>query len=122
MRTIILFVLLLFLGFQAEAKYSQTCTVKYKTQKGWSKNYTVTVTFLTGSELNEATGTYNYTGFSVYGVIFWSKGQATVIKISSFLSCGSEVSQSCITNNILNLNGNDQDGDKWEICTSNYCY
>jgi len=65
MRNIILFVLILFLSFPAEARYSQTCTVKYQANDGWSKNYTVTFLFLTGRELNEATSSYNYSGYFV---------------------------------------------------------
>jgi hypothetical protein len=127
MRTILLrlcFLLFITLGinFVAEAKYKQTCIVRYMTEDGWSKKYTVEVTFLTGSELNEATSSYKYSTYSVYAVIFWGKGQASVIKLSGYFSCGSEVEKSCITNTYSDLKGKDQDDDEWKICVGDYCF
>jgi hypothetical protein len=61
------------------------------TKEGWSKKYTVDVTFISGSELNEATNSFKYSSFSIYAVIFWSQEQVTLIKLSSFLTCGTEV-------------------------------
>jgi hypothetical protein len=110
------------LSFIAEAKYTQTCTARYMTENGWSKKYTVDVNFLSGSELNQATNTYNYSTYSVYAVIFWGKGQASVIKLSSYLMCGSEVDKNCIRSSITDLKGNDQDGDEWKICVGDYCF
>jgi hypothetical protein len=104
------------------AKYTQTCQVKYSTTNGWSKKYTVEVNFLTGSELNTATNSFNYSSYSTYAAIFWGEGKATIIKLSSYLSCGMEVSKSCITSSIMDLKGKDQEGDEWNICTGNYCY
>jgi len=112
----------LFLNFKAEAKYTQTCVVRYMTQEGWSKKYTVDVTFISGSELNEATNSFKYSSFSVYAVIFWGEGQASVIKLSTFLSCGTTVDKNCITNTISDLKGKDQDDVEWKICVSDYCY
>ena len=104
------------------AKYRRTATIKYKKEYGWSKTYTVEVNFLTGYELNQATSTYNYDMYSVYAVIFWDKNQATVIKLKTFLLCGTEVTEDCIDNSITDLEGTDQDGDKWNICISTYCF
>jgi hypothetical protein len=92
------------------------------TENGWSKKYTVDVTFLTGNELNQATKTFDYSTYSVYGVVFWDKGQATIIKISTTLFCGMETDKSCIQNAVGNIKGIDQDGDEWKICASDYCY
>jgi hypothetical protein len=113
---------ILLLCFKAEAKYTQTCVARYMTQEGWSKKYTVDVTFISGSELNEATNSFKYSSFSVYAVIFWGEGQATVIKLSTFLSCGTTVDKNCITNTIGDLKGKDQDDDEWKICVSDYCF
>ncbi|MNK96494.1 hypothetical protein D3C87_1167770 [compost metagenome] len=119
-----LFLLMAFtlLTLKAEAKYNQTCIVRYTTEEGWSKKYTVDVTFISGTELNEATNSYKYSSYSIYGVIFWGEGRASVIKISNFLSCGSEVTKSCITNTYGDIKGKDQDDDEWKICVSDYCY
>jgi hypothetical protein len=77
---------------------------------------------MSGSELNMATKTFKYDSYSTYAIIFWDKGEATVIKISSFTGCGSEVKQSCITNKVSNLVGEDQLGRTWEVCIKTYCY
>jgi len=76
---------------------------------------------LSGSELNKATRTINYSNFSTYAVIFWDKDEASVIKISSFTNCGSVVTQKCIVNSFSNLDGEDQKGRGWQICTKTYC-
>lgn len=106
----------------ADAKYTHTCGVRYKKNFGWSDYYTVDVTFMSGSELNKATKSYNYSSYSTYGIVFWNRDEATIIKISSFTGCGREVTQSCITNKYSNLDGEDQQGRGWEICTKSRCY
>ncbi len=122
MKKIILFVVaIIFLNQPSEAKYTQTCVAQYMTQSGWSKKYTVDVNFLSGSELNDATKTLNYSTFSVYAVIFWGEGKATVIKISNHLLCGTTVDKNCITDLFGDLKGKDQDGDEWKICTGDFC-
>jgi len=45
------------------------------------------------------------------------KQSKCVIKITSFTGCGTEVTQYCINNNVTNLEGEDQQGRDWEICT-----
>ena len=103
-------------------KYVQTCQAKYKTEYGWSKKYTVDVTFMTGSELNMATRTFKYNSFSVYGIIFWDDDEATVIKLKNFTTCGTEVDKTCITSVFGDLKGSDQDGDEWNICKDDFCF
>jgi hypothetical protein len=105
--------------FQLSIRHHQA---RYMTETGWSKRYVVEVTFMTGQELNEATNSHRFSMFSVYATIFWGEGQATVIKLSSHLICGTEVSKSCIKNSISDLKGKDQDGDDWKICVSDYCF
>ena len=123
MKQTLLIVAFFFIGiFSVSAKYTQTCTVRYMTQDGWSKKYVVDVTFLTGSELNDATSSYRYSSYSTYAVIFWGEGKATVIKLSSYTGCSTEVEKSCITNTYTDLKGKDQDDDEWKICISEYCY
>jgi hypothetical protein len=98
MKKILFLTLTFFLSISTiQAKYVQTCSVKYMTKDGWSKKYTVDVTFISGTELNEATSSFKYSSYSVYAVIFWSKEQVTVIKLSSYLSCGDNVDKNCIT-------------------------
>jgi hypothetical protein len=125
MKAINLSLVILFtfiLNFSVQAKYTRTVKVKYQKQYGWSKLYTVDVTFMTGYEMNQATRTYDYNMYSVYGVIFWGDGQASIIQLSSYLICGTVVTRNCIDNSIYDLQGNDQDGTKWNFCLGNYCY
>lgn len=123
MKRIVILLLFYTLFVQtSDAKYVQTCKVKYKTNYNWSEYYTVEVSFFTGYELNRATRTYNYDTYSVYAIIFWDKDEATVIKVSSYTGCGNEVTQSCISNKVNNLEGEDQQGRNWELCIKNYCY
>lgn len=123
MKKIFIMLLILLLNvLYTYAKYTQTCKVKYKRQYDWSNYLTVDVTFMSGVELNNATKTYKYDSYSTYGIIFWDKDEASIIKVSSFTGCGSEVTKSCITNKTLNLEGEDQVGKNWQICTKDYCY
>lgn len=121
-KSIFLLVVSFLLSFNAEAKYTQTCVARYMTKDGWSKKYTVDVTFMSGYELNEATSSYKYSTYSVYALIFWGKGQATIIKTSNYFSCGNEVDKNCITNTYGDIKGKDQDEDEWKICVSDYCF
>lgn len=106
----------------ASARYVQTCKAKYKRNYDWSDYYTVTVYFYKGSELNKATSSYDYDSYSVYSVIFWGDDKVTVIQLSGYFSCGTEVSIDCISRSYGNLEGEDQEGRNWEICTKQYCY
>jgi hypothetical protein len=121
-KWILAIVLFVLFSSISQAKYTQTCKVKYKKNYGWSEYYTVDVNFMSGTELNRATRSYSYDSFSTYAVIFWDKDEVTMVKISSYLSCGNEVSQRCISNAITSLEGEDQQGRGWEICTKSFCY
>ena len=104
------------------ASCKRVAKVKYQQKYGWSKLYTVNVTFMTGLELNRATSSYKYSSSSVYGIIFWDNDQASVIKLTTFLLCGLEVTCECIDNSLYDLKGYDQDDDLWNICLSAYCF
>ena len=103
------------------ARYIQTSNVRFKTDNGYSKYYTVDVTFYIGNELNKITKTYNYDSYSKYATVFWSQDQVSIIKITSLLSCSSDFTKSCI-NDFSNIEGIDQNNVYWEICTRAYCY
>jgi hypothetical protein len=105
----------------ANARHVQTSKVRYETQDGRSKWYSVDVTYLAGAELNTATNSFRYNGFANYAVIFWDKDEASVIKISSFMICGMELTASCMPS-FGNMKGKDQQGRGWEICTSDLCF
>lgn len=103
------------------AQHIQTCKVKYRANYGYSKYYTIDVTFLTGREINKATKSYDYDSYSKYAVIFWGENQASIIKIDNYLSCSNEFTRSCLPS-YQNITGEDQEGKKWEICTQSSCY
>jgi hypothetical protein len=107
---------------QAHASCARIATVKYQKQYGWSKTYSVEVNFLSGYELNIATNSYNYSAYSNYAVIFWAQGQASIIKIKSYLPCGTDITCDCIDNVRFDLQGHDQDGDLWNICLGRFCF
>ena len=106
----------------ASVKYTQSCVVRYLSSDGWSKRYSVNVTFISGLRLNEATRSFDYESFAKYALIFWGEGQATIIRISTFLACNTDISRECITNTIGDIEGKDQEDRDWKICVSNYCY
>lgn len=118
---ILVLTITVFSAEELESKCRRDAKVKYMTEYGWSKLYDVEVIFMTGYELNTATNTFNYNAYAVYGVIFWAQNQATVIKLSTILLCGSEVTCDCVENSLVNLTGYDQDGDKWSICLGRLC-
>jgi len=103
------------------ALYVQTCSVRYYTSFGWSSSVDVTVFFLTGRELNKIANTYEFDLYEVYAVFEWTE-YFVIVKISDNLHCGFETDRQCITSRFLStLEGHDQIGRKWEICTGSYC-
>lgn len=99
--------LLLLTGLQTAIAVQQL-TVCAK-QGNW-RPYLVSASLYTGSELNKATRTFDYTAFSRYVVIFWSQEQATVIELS-------KPSLSAI-----GTSGTDQQGREWHVSTSSNCF
>lgn len=83
---------------------------KYRTTNGWSKGYRVEATIAKGSELNQATKTFNYSGLSTYVVIFWNKDEASIIEMD--LPWLSPIAQE----------GKDLRGVKWEIAKTSICF
>jgi len=121
MKKLIL-IILLALSVNAEAKFTGTFDICYLTREGWSKYYTVDVTFMTGYELNTATRTYDYDIYKTYATVFWGQGQATIIKVSTYVTaCGYDAQWSCIQY-FNHLNGTDQNGTDWYVCLADYCY
>jgi hypothetical protein len=67
------------------AEVRRVCKVKYETEDGWSKEYTVEVTFITGRELNKATKSYDYDTYSNYCLIWFDKGEVAILEIQDYL-------------------------------------
>jgi len=69
-----------------------------------------------GDELNERTNSYNYDFYSTYAVIWWAQDQATVIKITDF------VSNNSLRGSYFPVRGHDQQGYPWSVQScSGYC-
>jgi hypothetical protein len=71
--------------------------------KNTGKSYHVTANLMRGSELNQKTGSWNYSSFSTYAVIFWAQGQASVIELD-----WPQIS-------VFGTDGSDQNGYRWEL-------
>lgn len=121
MRIYLAFFMLL-ISLSLSAKCRKDISVKYTTQYSWSKYYQVEGFFESGYELNNATRTYNYDMYATYCVIFWEEGEVSIIKLSNMMICGTDVTCSCVENTYGDLQGIDQRGISWKICTSPYCY
>lgn len=84
--------------------------VHYAANYGWSKGYQVTATIETGTELNQATRTYNFQAFDKYVVIFWDQDQVSVIKMRAPFFLGP-----------IDALGEDQQGRQWHVSNSSFC-
>ena len=69
------------------------------------KSYHVNAISTTGSELNQATNSFNYNMLSHYIVIFWGPGQASVIEMAGVFYGPMYIASE----------GTDQEGRSWEI-------
>lgn len=98
-------------GSQSSAS-SETVCVKYETEYGWSKGYQVTGTVIKGTELNSRTGTYNYSPYSTYVVVFWDEDQASILELDFYSGSISTYGQSAT----------DQRGRSWQVSQTSYCY
>jgi len=94
-----------FLLFVNIAQASETVNV-CATYLGTVKKYKVQAQQYSGSELNTATRSFDYSSLSKYVVIFWGSNQASIIELDSF-GVGIYAKQ-----------GKDQNGYLWEVSTS----
>ena len=90
----------------------ETVCAKYETEAGWSQSYSVQATIVKGSELNRRTGTFNYTPYSTYAVIFWAEGEASMLELEYYSGSLSAYGVDAV----------DQRGRKWHVARTNYCY
>lgn len=84
----LLSVVLLICAFSSahlSAEIRRLCKVYYETESGWDGGYTMEVTFVTGSELNRDTRSFNYSAFSNYCLVWFDKGEVAILKIDTFL-------------------------------------
>jgi uncharacterized membrane protein len=116
------FLLLIFSWNLCFAEYRKNAYVQYKVKDGWSDQYRLEVIFAQGSELNKSTGSYKYSSYSLYALIFWNnEGSVSVIKLDGYNSCGLQANKDCIDSHFSDWEGTDQQERSWNICTGNYC-
>lgn len=118
MKKLLLLIGGLILASQASAYEVKKVCAKYQTNHTWSKSYQVQANIYSGQELNEATGNPymgKYSMFDYYAVIWWDRGQASVIKLGGIYVPGGMM---------LYQNGTDQNGRGWQLSDNNigFCY
>lgn len=113
MKAYLLFLLLILSSHTAYAYEVKNVCAKYMTNYSWSQAYQVQTQIYTGQELNQATGNPyfgDYDMFSHYAVVWWDRGQASVIKLD-FHVAGSM---------LINSNGTDRQGRRWQLSDNSY--
>lgn len=88
MKKIFLIIIILITTFSAYANVRRICNVRYKTEEGWSKYYTLEVQFVTGLELIKMTDDYKYTTYSNYCLIWFENGGVAILEIDDILLVG----------------------------------
>jgi hypothetical protein len=68
------------------ASIQRLCKVQYQTEEGWSKEYTLSVEFATGKELNKRTNSYDYGFYDNYCLIWFEQGQVAILEIIDYIS------------------------------------
>jgi len=67
-------------GQSAPRRLERICRVSYAKEYGWSTEYTMGVEFLTGAQLNSATGSYSYNSYDCYALLWFGKGEVAILK------------------------------------------
>jgi hypothetical protein len=88
----------------------KVCAKYRRSDYTWSDAYGVTGQVQTGSTLNSKTGTYKYNASSTYVVIFWDKGQASILELD-YGNLGASYKRA-----------KDQRGSVWKVKGGGYCY
>ncbi|MDC7228386.1 MAG: hypothetical protein PQJ61_16605 [Spirochaetales bacterium] len=91
MKKIAIIVLLVCSTQILEASVQRLVKVSYQTRTGYSDEYAMEVTFLTGQELNKATNSFNYGMFDSYALIRFNANEVAILKFdSTIIGVGSE--------------------------------
>jgi hypothetical protein len=113
----------LLLSVSVKADYTQSSVVRFMSNSGWSKKYVAEVTFMSGTELNRATYSFEYSGLAIYAVIVGYQKHPSIINLTESFSysCFYEVHKGCIVSATKPYKGKDQYGNTWEICVTYNC-
>ena len=121
MKRITLFILLLLSFTSVDAAIKRYMDVQYETEDGWSKKYRMEVSFMSASELNEATKTYSYGLSKYYAIIWFQDGGCAIIDMKVTIAADNILTDNTIRN-IFIINShkdgvqiNDEHETKWRI-------
>ena len=110
------------------ASIKRTCKVQYQRQDGtWSEEYTMTVEFMTGSELNTRTHQYKYDSYKKYCLIWFSDGGVAIEEITDYIMCGFEFDDTAFRTlfgyrrsiECKQINSTSEEAPKWRITAKN---
>lgn len=108
-KNILLLIVFFHFSTIASVEKKRLC-IKYDTRYGWSKGYKVEAIVLDGYELYYKTYDSKYNIYSKYVVIFWQPEQASIIELDfPFI-------------NAMGTEWKDQEGRKWIVNNTTYCY
>lgn len=104
----------------AVAEISQSAEIRATFAGGkseWAKTF---VRFMSGAELNAATGTSSYVSADGYAAVYFGGGEIAILTIDGATFYGREFTSLCFPV-IGEITGRDQSVDTWEICTKPIC-
>lgn len=129
MRKFLLITLLIFyFDLASFATVRRVCNVQYATSYGWSQTYTMQVEFMTGTELNNATRSYNYDSYKKYCLLWFSNGGVAIDEIGDYFLCGYEFDDDAFRNlfyfrfsiQCLQINSQDDEAPVWRITAKTF--
>lgn len=88
MKNILFILIVIFATTTSYANVKRICNVRYKTEQGWSKYYTMEVQFVTGVELIKMTDDYKYSIYFNYCLLWFEEGGVAILEIDDILLVG----------------------------------
>jgi len=122
-----LLIIALLISQISNAKYVQTCKVRYAQNYSLSKDYEILVSFFSGNELNQVTGSNKFSYSKTYAILHFSEDNTPIITLDQSI-CGGYSYDGCKFDDFHGftyqsvLNGVGSDDRKWRICVSGTCY
>jgi hypothetical protein len=97
-KSLLIALLIFYFDLASSATVRRVCNVQYATSYGWSQVYTMQVEFMTGTELNNATRSYNYDSYKKYCLLWFSNGGVAINEIGDYFLCGYEFDDDAFRN------------------------
>jgi hypothetical protein len=74
------------------AEYRHPCYVSYETEDGWSDDYKILVTFVTGLELNQAIRSVDYDSLRKYALLWFAQDKVAIVELDENVISGVQFS------------------------------